>query len=211
MPKRVRNSSSSSSFIFFWLWATLRPSPASPKTVTLDGLGQNDGRLPVLHLRRHLVGRVDLFRIVATATHLFELFVAVVLDQLQQFGILAEEVLANVAARHPGVLLVLAVDDFVHPLGEQTGRVFGQQMVPVVTPDDFDHVPAGTAEDRFQFLNDLAVAANRTVESLQVAVDHEDQVVELFTGSQVRSHRAFPVRRIHRRPGTPRLFGRRCL
>ena len=43
-----------------------------------------------------------------------------------------------------------------------------------------DHVPAGAAEDRFELLDDLAVAAHRTVEPLQVAVDHEDQVVELF-------------------------------
>ena len=42
------------------------------------------------------------------------------------------------------------------------------------------HVPAGAAEDGFQLLNDLAVAADRTVEPLQVAVDDEDQVVELL-------------------------------
>ena len=47
-----------------------------------------------------------------------------------------------------------------------------------------DHVPAGAAEDRFQFLNDLAVAAHRTVETLQVAVDDEDQVVEPFARGQ---------------------------
>ncbi len=36
----------------------------------------------------------------------------------------------------------------------------------------------------FQLLDDLAVAAHRTIEALQVAVDHEDQVVELFAAGQ---------------------------
>ena len=34
--------------------------------------------------------------------------------------------------------------------------------------------------DGFEFLDDLAVAAHRAVEPLQVAVDDEDQVVELL-------------------------------
>ena len=45
-------------------------------------------------------------------------------------------------------------------------------------PDHLDHVPAGAAEIGFQLLDDLAVAAHRAVEALQVAVDDEDQVVE---------------------------------
>ncbi len=51
-------------------------------------------------------------------------------------------------------------------------------------PDDLDHVPAGAAEDALELLDDLAVAAHRAVESLQVAVDDEDQVVEGFAASQ---------------------------
>ena len=92
--------------------------------------------------------------------------------------------LPDVGTRHHGVLLVLAVDDFPHPPHQLTALVGLQQRVPVVAPDDFDHVPAGTAEDPFQFLNDLAVAAHRAIESLQVAVDDEDQVVQLFAGRQ---------------------------
>src|SRR5206468_10341015 len=47
------------------------------------------------------------------------------------------------------------------------------------SPDHLDHVPAGAAELAFELLDDLAVAAHRAVEALQVAVDDEDQVVEL--------------------------------
>ncbi len=59
-----------------------------------------------------------------------------------------------------------------------------QQRVPVIAPDDLDHIPAGAAEQRLQLLDDLAVAANRAIQSLQVAVDDEDQVVQLFAGGQ---------------------------
>jgi hypothetical protein len=62
--------------------------------------------------------------------------------------------------------------------------VAGQQRVPVAAPDDLDDVPAGAAEDRLQLLDDLAVAAHRAVEPLQVAVDHEHQVVEALAGGQ---------------------------
>ena len=51
-------------------------------------------------------------------------------------------------------------------------------------PDHLDDVPAGAAEGRLELLDDLAVAADRTVEALQVAVDDEDQVVELLAGGQ---------------------------
>ena len=59
-----------------------------------------------------------------------------------------------------------------------------QQRIPVAAPDHLDDVPAGAAEDRLELLDDLAVAAHRTVETLQVAVDDEDQVVELFARRQ---------------------------
>ena len=45
-------------------------------------------------------------------------------------------------------------------------------------PDDLDDVPAGAAEDRLQLLDDLAVAAHRSVQALEVAVDDEGEVVE---------------------------------
>ena len=55
-----------------------------------------------------------------------------------------------------------------------------EQRVPVRAPDHLDHVPAGAAELALELLDDLAVAAHRAVEALQVAVDDEDQVVELL-------------------------------
>ena len=69
-------------------------------------------------------------------------------------------------------------------LTQQAVLVLGQQRVPVAAPDDLDDVPAGAAERAFQLLDDLAVAAHRAVEPLQIAVDDEDQVVELFARGQ---------------------------
>ena len=55
-----------------------------------------------------------------------------------------------------------------------------EERIPVAAPDALDDVPAGTAEDGLELLDDLTVAADRAVEPLEVAIDHEDQVVELF-------------------------------
>jgi hypothetical protein len=58
--------------------------------------------------------------------------------------------------------------------------IAGEQRVPFRTPKDFDHAPAGAAKHHLEFLDDLAVAAHRTVEPLQVAIDDEGEVVEFF-------------------------------
>ena len=75
-------------------------------------------------------------------------------------------------------VLVLAVDAFLHALEQQAVGVSRDQPVPAGAPDHLDDVPTGAAERGFQLLDDLAVAAHRAVQALQVAVDHEDQVVQ---------------------------------
>src|SRR4029079_14682421 len=56
--------------------------------------------------------------------------------------------------------------------------VAGEQVVPLAARDDLDDVPAGAAEEALELLDDLAVAAHRSVEALEVAVDDEREVVE---------------------------------
>ena len=172
------------------------------QAVALDRFGQDDGRL-ALGLHGSLVGGVHLFRIVAAAAQALQLFVRQVRDHLFQLGILAEEVLADVAARADDVFLILAVDDLAHALDEQAGFVARQQRIPVVAPDDLDDVPAGAAEGPFQFLDDLAVAAHRAVQPLQIAIDDEDQIVQLLARGQRDRAQAFRARRIRRRPERP--------
>jgi hypothetical protein len=57
----------------------------------------------------------------------------------------------------------------------------GSQLLPQSSLMTFQPAPRKVA---FELLDDLAVAAHRAVQALQVAVDDEDQVVELFARRQ---------------------------
>ncbi len=116
-------------------------------------------------------------------------------DQVQQFGVPAEEVLPDLGALRHVVPLHFAVQDLVHPLPQEALRVGFEQRVPVAAPDHLDHVPAGAAEGGLELLHDLAVAAHRAVQPLQVAVDDEDEVAQLFARGQ--GDRAQGLRLIH--------------
>ena len=150
----------------------------------------SDRRLALV-LDRRLVAVVDLDRIVTAEPQLLQLVVGQVLDHVEQPRVGAEEVLAQVGARLDGVLLVLAIDDLAHALGEQAFVVGREQRIPVAAPQDLDDVPAGAAEDRLEVLDDLAVAAHRAVETLEIAVDDEDQVVELLARGEANRAERF--------------------
>ena len=62
-----------------------------------------------------------------------------------------------------------------------------EQRIPVTAPDDFDHVPACTSEGGFQFLNDLAITTNRSIQSLEVAINDPREVVQFFAGRESQS------------------------
>ena len=85
------------------------------EAVALDGLREND-RGRTLVLGRGFVGGVNLPRVVAAAHELAKLLVREVMHEREQFGILAEEMLPDVAARLDGVFLVVAVHRFFHAL-----------------------------------------------------------------------------------------------
>ena len=91
---------------------------------------------------------------------------------------------ADVRAVLDAVTLELTVDGVVELVQQHAVVVLRQQLVPLRAEDDLDHVPAVAAEHGLELLDDLAVAANRTIESLQVAVDDEDEVVELLAAGQ---------------------------
>ena len=149
----------------------------------LDGVGQDHGRLAGV-LDRGLEGGVDLAVVVAAARQPLDLLVGQVARPSPQPRVGAEEVLADVGAALDRVGLELAVGGAVHLVDQHAVDVPGEQGVPLAAPDDLDDVPAGAAEDRLELLDDLAVAADRSVELLQVAVDDEREVVELLAGGQ---------------------------
>ena len=131
-----------------------------------------------------LVGGVQLAVVVPAAWQVAQVVVGEMLDEGSQPRVGAEEMLPDVGAVLGGVLLELAVDGGVHLVEQDAVDVAGQQLVPLAAPHHLDDVPAGAAEGGLQLLDDLPVAAYRAVEALQVAVDDEDQVVELFAGRQ---------------------------
>ena len=103
--------------------------------------------------------------------------------------------LADVRAIGDRQLLVVAVEGLVHAVDEDAVDIARQQVVPLARPDDLDDVPAGAAERRLQLLDDLAVAAHRSVEALEVAVDDEGEVVETLAGRE--AERADRLRLVH--------------
>ena len=80
--------------------------------------------------------------------------------------------------------LVFAVDRRGEPAKQGVVRVAFEQRVPVRSPQDLDHRPAGAAEQPFKLLDDLPVAAHRAVEALKIAVDDEGQIVEPLAGRE---------------------------
>ena len=152
------------------------------ESVPFDCLGKNDGRGAFV-VHRCFVRRINFFRIVPASVELFELIVRQMLNHLLQLR-RVEEVLADVRSSFNRILLVLTVDDFAHSANKNSVLISLKKLLPESAPDDFDDVPAGASESSFEFLNDLAVASNRTIETLQIAVHNEGQVVEVFSRSQ---------------------------
>ena len=156
--------------------------------VALDRLREDHRRLALV-VDRGLIRVVDLERIVAAAVELPDVVVRIVGDKLLQLR-RVEEMLAHVRAVLRFDRLVLAVDDFHHSLRQDALLVAREQRIPVAAPDHLDHVPARAAEVALELLDDLAVAAHRTIEPLQVAVDDEDQVIEVLARRHAdRAHR----------------------
>ena len=94
--------------------------------------------------------------------------------------------LANVRAVGDGHALRFTVGRLGHPVHEHAVDVARQQIVPFTRPQHLDHVPARAAEDGLELLDDLAVPAHRTVETLQIAVHHEGQIVEALACRDVQ-------------------------
>src|SRR2546430_9113650 len=116
------------------------------------------------------------------------------LDELAQARIRSEEVLADVCAVGDRHSLRLAVGRLGHAIHEHAVDIAREEIVPLPRPEDLDDVPSRAAEDGLELLNDLSVAADRTVEALQIAVHHEGEVVETFASRDVQ--RAERLRRV---------------
>ena len=59
------------------------------------------------------------------------------------------------------------------------------------SPDNFDDIPSSTSEITLKLLDDFTVASHRAIQSLQIAVNDENQVVEFFAPSQREGAKRF--------------------
>src|SRR5271169_5359400 len=140
------------------------------ESVALDGLGENDGWRSGM-VNRSLIGGVHFDGVVAAEAHAGELLVRKMFDHLEQPGIGAKKILPEIGAAFDKIFLILTVRDLAHAPDKQAIAIGLNDRIPIGAPDQFDYVPSRAAENRFQFLDDLAVAAHRSVQPLQVAVD----------------------------------------
>ena len=157
---------------------------------TLDGLDQQHCWLALV-INRSVVSGVDLLRVMATPAQVPDVVITELGHHLQGLGITTKEMLAHVSTVVGLEGLVVAIKRVHHDLAQGAVLVARQQRVPVTSPDQFDHVPASTAEGAFEFLDDLAIATHRAVQTLQVAVDDKHQVVKLFAGCQTNGTQGF--------------------
>ena len=92
--------------------------------------------------------------------------------------------LARVGAAVKLTVLQLTIAHLIHSLEEQSRLVALQQWVPSPTPNHFNDVPAGTAENTLELLNNFSVATHRSVKTLQVTVHNKVQVSQAFSTCQ---------------------------
>ena len=104
--------------------------------------------------------------------------------QFAQFRVLTEEMLTRVSAALGLVILIFAVNGFFHSPAQQAIFILGEKLVPVRSPDYLDHSPACAAEHALEFLDDFAIAAHRTIQALEIAIDHKNQVIQFFAAGE---------------------------
>jgi hypothetical protein len=148
---------------------------------------------------------------VAAAAQAIDLFVRHVRGERAQLGIRPEEVFLIVRAVVRTERLVFAIDHGSETAQECVLRIAREQEIPLGTPQHFDHVPAGADEERFEFLDDLAIAAHRSVEPLQVTVDHERQVIEILARRERQARNRLRLVHLAVAEHTPHVpVARRC-
>ena len=80
--------------------------------------------------------------------------------------------------------MVLPIDRVVELVDQHIVGVRSQEFVPLGAPQHLDDVPSSTTEDTLKFFDDSTIAADGTIEALQVAIDDPGQIVETSAASQ---------------------------
>src|SRR5699024_11080556 len=156
----------------------------SAQAVALNGVRQNDSWFALV-FSRSLVRGIDFLVVVTTAFQTPDFLVRHICDEFLGGRGASEEVLANETTVFSLISLVVTIWCLVHNTNELTRVIGFQQWVPFATPQYLDDIPASTAERSFKFLDNLAITANRAVQTLEVTVDDKRDVVQLVVGSNV--------------------------
>ena len=134
---------------------------------------------------------MQLAKVVASTLERVDLRFADICNDFPKFRRATEETLEVVLAVVGAKRLVLTVGRVRERAQQAVGLVARKKRIPVRSPQHLDYVPPRAAEQRLKFLDDLAVAAHRTVKPLQVAIDDESQVVEAFARGQSKCANRF--------------------
>ena len=121
---------------------------------------------------------IELAQVVAAAPQRIDILERHVRDQRAQLRIELEEMRLVVGPIVGAERLVLPVGGFREPPQQRVMRIAREQRIPIRAPEHLDDVPSRAGEQALEFLDDLAVAAHRPIEALQIAIDDEGQVVE---------------------------------
>src|SRR5699024_11135878 len=156
----------------------------SAQAVALNGVRQNDSWFALV-FSRSLVRGIDFLVVVATAFQTPDFLVRHICDEFLGGRGASEEVLANETTVFSLICLVGTIWGLVHNTNEVTRLIGCQQWVPFATPQYLDDIPASTTERSFKFLDNLAITANRAVQTLEVTADDKCDVVQLVVGSNV--------------------------
>ena len=81
--------------------------------------------------------------------------------------------------------LVITIESGVHQVHKCAILVCFKQGISFATPDHLDDVPASALEEGLELLDDLAIAAHRAIQTLQVAVDYEGEVIQVLACSEL--------------------------
>ena len=165
----------------FLLVNGIAASGARPHAVALDRLHQDDHRF-ALYLQGLMIGRVNLEFILSAPLDLPQFLIGQGVHHPFQLGLAVHPVFPLTVTRQYRISLVVTVEAFLHAVAQNPLIVLRQQTVPAAAPDHLDNMPPGTSEGGFQFLDDLAVAPDRPVQALQIAIDHQDQIVQPLPG-----------------------------
>lgn len=134
---------------------------------------------------------VNFLRVMAAPQQLANLVIGQMIDHFQKPRIFAKKMFAGIASGLDRILLVVAIYCLFHPLYQHPVFVRSEQRIPIRSPDNFDNIPSSAPKSRFQLLNDLAIASHRAIETLQVAVDYPDEIVQIFPACQGECSRRF--------------------